>query len=58
MPDFTRLVPLTAALAALSITAAPVHADELADLINAFRAGLGVRHAPLIIGHCFHLSPA
>ena len=39
MPDFTRLVPLAAALAA--IAAPPARADELADLINAYRAAPG-----------------
>ena len=40
MPDFIRLVPLAAALAVL-LAATPARADELADLINAYRATPG-----------------
>jgi len=40
MPDFIRLVPLAAALAVL-LAAPPARADELADLINAYRAAPG-----------------
>jgi len=40
MPDFTRLVPLAAALATM-LAAPPARADELADLINAYRAAPG-----------------
>jgi uncharacterized protein YkwD len=40
MPDFIRLVPLAATLAAL-LAATPARADELADLINAYRAAPG-----------------
>jgi uncharacterized protein YkwD len=40
MPAFARLVPLAVALAA-AIAAVPARADELADLINAYRATPG-----------------